>query len=190
MKAALDRFISDGNLIIGICNGFQAMSRLGLLPALDKKYFVQEIALVRNDSGLFRDDWTHLKANPLSPCVFTKGLGFFRLPVRHGEGKLVAKKDVLKKIASENLVALQYCDESGDVSAGFPFNPNGSIMNIAGICDETGRIFGLMPHPEAYLSPYNAPDWTAKKLQSALAKNGDGMKIFSNAVRYAKHTQR
>ncbi|HPN84708.1 MAG TPA: phosphoribosylformylglycinamidine synthase subunit PurQ [Victivallales bacterium] len=186
MKDALKKFIADGKLIIGICNGFQTISRLGLLPALGGKYFVQQVALAHNDSGLFRDDWVHLKANPKSPCVFTKGLDMFRLPVRHGEGKLVADDAVMKKIISKNLYCLQYCDEAGDVSAGFPFNPNGSTMNIAGICDESGRIFGLMPHPEAYLSPYNAPDWTVKKIKGCLGKDGDGVKIFSNAVAYAK----
>ncbi len=186
MKTALRKFISNGNLIIGICNGFQTLSRLGLLPALGGKYFSQQVALAHNDSGIFRDDWVHLKANPLSPCVFTKGLDLFRLPVRHGEGKLLARGEVLEAILAKNLFALQYCDESGDVSAGFPYNPNGSAVDIAGICDESGRIFGLMPHPEAYLSPYNAPDWTARKLKEGLKDDGDGVKIFSNAVRYAK----
>ncbi len=186
MREQLAKFIGDGKLIIGICNGFQTMSRLGLLPALGGKYFTQQVALSHNDSGQFRDDWVHLKANPESPCVFTKGIDMIRLPVRHGEGKLVAKDDIIGEIISKNLHCLQYCDEKGDVGVGFPQNPNGSTLNIAGISDESGRIFGLMPHPEAFLSPYNAPDWTLNKLKGVLGKDGDGVKIFANAVEFAK----
>ncbi len=183
----LEKFVADGKLIIGICNGFQTLSRLGLVPALNGEYFVQTAALAHNDSTLFRDDWVNLKAEPASPCIFTKSIDKLKLPIRHGEGKFVADETVMKEIEEKNLVALRYCTENGDSDCSFPDNPNGSINNIAGICDETGRIFGLMPHPEAFLSPFNAPDWQAKKMSGKLPKEGEGVIFFKNAVEYIKN---
>jgi phosphoribosylformylglycinamidine synthase len=185
MRKELEEFVSDGKLVIGICNGFQTLTRLGLVPALGKKYFVQQAALAHNDSGVFHDGWVRLRTEKKSPCVFTKGLGVIRLPVRHGEGKFVADDSTLKAIEGRNLVVLRYCDEKGRTGKGVPFNPNGSLNDIAGICDETGRIFGLMPHPEAFLSPFNAPDWTLKRIEGKLPKEGEGVAIFRNAVAFA-----
>ena len=181
----MKRFVAAGKLVIGICNGFQTLTRLGLAPALNGKYLEQQAALTNNDSGVFRDDWITLKANAASPCIFTKGIGTFRLPIRHGEGKFVADADVLAEIEAKNLVALRYCAPDGSPANGFPENPNGALNDIAGICDETGRIFGLMPHPEAFLSPFNAPDWQEKKLQGELPEWGEGRVIFENAVAFA-----
>lgn len=178
-------FVKAGKLIIGICNGFQTLTRLGLAPALDGKYFEQQAALTHNDCGVFRDDWVTLTANPESPCIFTKGLKVFRLPIRHGEGKFVAEEKVLQRIEKDNLVALRYCAPDGSPAKGFPQNPNGALNDIAGICDSTGRIFGLMPHPEAFLSPFNAPDWQTKKLEGKLPEWGEGKVIFDNAVKFA-----
>ena len=178
-------FVKAGKLVIGICNGFQTLTRLGLAPALDGKYFEQQAALTHNDSGVFRDDWVTLRANEKSPCVFTRGIDLIRLPVRHGEGKFVADEDVIARIEKENLVALRYASADGTPAKGFPENPNGSIHDIAGICDPTGRIFGLMPHPEAFLSPFNSPDWQARKLEGTLPEWGEGKVIFDNAVRFA-----
>ena len=113
----LQKFVQAGKLIIGICNGFQTLTRLGLAPALDGKYFEQQAALTHNDSGVFRDDWVSLKANPASPCIFTKGIEVFRLPIRHGEGKFVAEPEVLARIEAENLVALRYCAPDGSAPA-------------------------------------------------------------------------
>jgi len=186
MKHELEKFVADGNLIIGICNGFQTLTRLGLVPALDGKYFIQEAALAHNDSTLFRDDWVYLKAETESPCIFTRSIGMIRLPIRHGEGKFVADTDILNRIEKENLVALRYCSPSADTNCGFPENPNGSLNGIAGICDSTGRIFGMMPHPEAFLSPYNAPDWGLKKLENKLSHEGEGVIFFRNAVDFIK----
>jgi len=185
-KQELEKFVADGKLIIGICNGFQTLSRLGLVPALDGKYFIQEAALAHNDSSLFRDDWVYLQAESVSPCVFTKSIDRIRLPIRHGEGKFVADQDVLRQIEQNNLVALRYCSEEGDCNCGFPDNPNGSLNNIAGICDASGRIFGLMPHPEAFLSPYNAPDWRTEKLKGILPNEGEGVIFFRNAVEFVR----
>jgi len=169
----LSEFIEDGKLIIGICNGFQTLVNLGILPAIDGSYWKREVALISNDSGNFIDKWVKLKINPHSPCVFTKGIDTLELPVRHGEGKFFAQEEVINKLFENNQVVLQYEE-----------NPNGSLRNIAGICDPTGRIFGLMPHPEAYNHFTNHPDWTRRKQVSS--QKGEGIKFFENAAQYVK----
>ncbi|WP_176013609.1 phosphoribosylformylglycinamidine synthase subunit PurQ [Victivallis sp. Marseille-Q1083] len=184
LRDQLETFVADRKLIIGICNGFQMLSRLGVVPALRGEYFVQQAALAHNDSGLFRDDWCYLKANAKSPCVFTRNMDLVRLPIRHGEGKFVAEAATLEEIEAKNLVALRYANCDGSIAGEFPANPNGSLNAIAGICDESGRIFGLMPHPEAFLSPYNSPSWTRDKLFGRMPAEGDGVAFFRNAVEY------
>lgn len=184
LREPLERFIADGKLVIGICNGFQTLVRLGLVPALEGEYFTQQVALAHNDAGTFRDDWCRLKMNPASPCVFTAGLDLIRLPLRHGEGKFVADPAVLAALEAKNQVVCRYADADGKVAGSFPENPNGSLGAIAGICDPTGRIFGLMPHPEAFLSPYNSPSWTRDRQTAALPPEGEGVAIFRNAVDY------
>lgn len=187
LKKELEEFIESGKLVIGICNGFQTMTRMGIVPAIDS-LFKQEVALQHNDSGVFRDSWVTLKANQDSPCVFTKGIDLLPVPIRHGEGKFMAlNEDVLQELEAGGHVALRYADPvSGEASSEFPLNPNGSQNDIAGICDKTGRVFGLMPHPEAYLSPYNHPHWTHQKINNHLPEEGMGMIIFRNAVSYCK----
>ncbi len=178
----IQEFIHDGNLIIGICNGFQAMVKMGLLPAFDGDYAAQEVTLTFNDSGRFEDRWVHLKANKSSKCVFTKGIESIYLPVRHGEGKFVAKNpQTLARLKKGNQIVFQYVDSEGKL-AGYPFNPNGSVDNIAGICDETGRVFGMMPHPEAFQHRTNHPRWTREELP----EEGAGVAIFRNAVEYVR----
>jgi phosphoribosylformylglycinamidine synthase len=178
MKDELLSFIKNGGLILGICNGFQVLVKLGLLPVPD---FNQRVTLTVNESGKFEDRWVWLKANSASPCIFTRGLQYTTLPVRHGEGRfLVKNEEELKRIKEKNLYVLQYVDRRGQL-AGYPWNPNGSIMNIAGICDETGRIFGLMPHPEAFREVYNCPYW-----KNMNVKEAHGLKIFKNAVDYLR----
>ncbi len=179
----LKRFVLNGGLVIGICNGFQTMTRLGLVPAFNGFDLKQQVALAHNDSSLFRDDWVILKAESGSPCVFTRGIDTVRLPIRHGEGKFMADATVLEKLEEENLVALRYVSSNGGPARGFPDNPNGSLNDIAGICDPTGRIFGMMPHPEAFLSPLNAPDWTRHDAESGSA--GEGLAFFRNAINAA-----
>ncbi len=182
LRDQLEKFVADGKLVLGICNGFQTLTRLGMVPALDGNYFQQTVALAHNDSGTFRDDWCMLKANPESPCVFTKGIDKVRLPLRHGEGKFVADDALLNELEQRNLVAVRYANEDGSFATEFPANPNGSLRSIAGICDPTGRIFGLMPHPEAFLSPYNSPTWTSDKSAGRLAREGEGVVFFRNAI--------
>ncbi len=176
----IQEFIDDGNLIIGICNGFQAMVKMGLLPAFNGNYTTQDVTLTFNDSGRFEDRWVYLKANKSSKCVFTKGLESIYLPVRHGEGKFVAKNhEALTRLKRGNQIVFQYVDRDGK-TAGYPYNPNGSVENIAAICDETGRVFGMMPHPEAFQHRTNHPRWTREELP----EEGAGMAIFRNAVEY------
>jgi phosphoribosylformylglycinamidine synthase len=177
----LQKFIDDGKVIIGICNGFQAMVKLGILPAFERNYKKQTTTLTFNDSGRFEDRWVYLEANSKSRCIFTKGIDTLYLPVRHGEGKFITSNVFLQKLNKNNQVALRYVDEKGNLGE-YPWNPNGSLENIAGICDETGRIFGLMPHPEAYLHRTNHPRWTREKL----SEEGMGVKVFRNAVDFIK----
>lgn len=187
MSDELQKFVADGKLVIGICNGFQTITRLGLVPATGD-LFEQEVALAFNTQEVFRDSWCTLLANPQSPCVFTKDIDVLPLPLRHGEGNFCVKdEEVLKRLEDENLVCLRYAHpETDEPTMEFPHNPNGSINSIAGICDRTGRIFGLMPHPEAYLSPFNHPHWTRQKINNCLPAEGLGVKLFRNAVEFAK----
>lgn len=178
------RFIDDGKLILGVCNGFQLMVKLGLLPGLDGNYQNQPVTLAFNDSGRFEDRWVYLRINNDSPCVFTKGLKGIYLPVRHGEGKFITKnEEILKRLHKDNLIVTQYSNEDyKDVAMDYPHNPNGSADGIAGICNETGRLFGLMPHPEAYLHYTNHPRWTREKLP----EEGMGLSIFKNAIDFIR----
>ena len=187
LRAPLERFVTSGRLVIGICNGFQTIARLGLVPAAGGAYFEQQAALAQNSQGVFRDAWVILSANPNSPCVFTRGIDMIPLPVRHGEGRFVARDEtLLNALESENLVAVRYVDPEDCLpTEEFPHNPNGSARGIAGVCDPTGRVFGLMPHPEAYLSPYNHPHWTRQKLNGVLPEKGLGLRVFENAVAFA-----
>ncbi|MBW1862547.1 MAG: phosphoribosylformylglycinamidine synthase subunit PurQ, partial [Deltaproteobacteria bacterium] len=171
MGDQIERFIRHGKLIIGICNGFQTLVNLGLLPGYEQNYQERRVALTYNDSGNFIDSWVNLKVNSESPCVFTKGLSHMELPVRHGEGKFYALEKEINLLFKNNQVVMQYADENGNEANGrWPVNPNGSLKDIAGICDPTGRIFGLMPHPEAYNHFTNHPDWTRQK--EALIRQG------------------
>jgi len=187
MHEQLEKFMADGKLILGICNGFQTITRLGLVPAgLDNPYR-QDAAIAENNTGVFRDAWVRLKINASSPCVFTKGIDYLELPVRHGEGQFLTRdKNVLDNLQRENLDTVFYVDPHTDrPSMEFPHNPNGSEQAIAGICDRSGRIFGLMPHPEAYISPFNHPHWVRQKLNDELPQKGAGQAIFDNAVNFA-----
>jgi len=200
-------FIAAGKLIIGICNGFQALVNMGLLPAFDGDYRKRTVALTANDCGNFRDDWVYLGVDPETQCVFTKGLKAIELPIRHGEGKFYAPPEVLDRLRQSGQVVLRYCRPEhhedpdlrgqaeqylGQAQGLFPFNPNGSLDDIAGICDPTGRIFGLMPHPEAFHHLTNHPAWTRlveQRKRRGLPPpdwEGDGLKIFRNAVRFAQ----
>ncbi|MDO3379867.1 phosphoribosylformylglycinamidine synthase subunit PurQ [Geoalkalibacter halelectricus] len=181
----LRRFIADGKLIMGVCNGFQLMVKMGLLPAVDGDYQAQSATLTFNDGGRFEDRWAYLKVDPASPCVFTRGLTGVYLPVRHGEGKFVpASDEVLSAMEQRNLCVLKYSDPAFEGPAfDYPLNPNGSIAAIAGVCDPSGRLFGLMPHPEAYVHRTHHPRWTR---EADLPEEGMGLWLYQNAVRFIR----
>jgi phosphoribosylformylglycinamidine synthase len=178
----LKKFIQSGGLILGVCNGFQLMVKLGLLPALNGR-IGQTATLTFNDSGRFEDRWVYLKADLESPCIYTKGVNILYFPVRHGEGKFIPKnRATLTAMEKKNLCVLKYCRENGRVTMDYPDNPNGSVNAIAGICNETGRLFGLMPHPEAFLHRVNHPRWT----RESLPEDGQGLILFRNAVEFIR----
>ncbi|MDZ7332094.1 MAG: phosphoribosylformylglycinamidine synthase I [candidate division KSB1 bacterium] len=173
-------FIAEGKLIIGICNGFQVLVKAGLLPAVDLLGTTQLATLTFNDSGKFEDRWVYLKLVS-QKCVFTRSLAsIVYYPVAHAEGKFIVKDaTVLDQLKNNDQIVFQYVDATGQL-AGYPWNPNGSIENIAGICDPSGRIFGLMPHPERHFHPTHHPRWT----REGLRPEPDGVMIFRNAVNY------
>jgi len=177
------RFIEEGKLILGICNGFQLLVKMGLVPAMGGRYGQQQATLTFNDSGRFEDRWVYLKVNPSSRCVFTHGLEKLYLPVRHGEGKfLVADHGVLGKLFEGGFVVLQYADRDLNPTMQYPLNPNGSDGAVAGICDPSGRVFGLMPHPEAFHHFTNHPRWRRESLPEV----GEGVEIFRRGVQFIK----
>lgn len=179
------RFIGAGKLILGVCNGFQLMVKMGMLPGFDGEYLHQTVTLTHNDCGRFQDRWTYLKVDPLSPSIFTSGIdGGIYLPVRHGEGKFLCDTDTtMARIAADHLAVLQY-SEAGYARATmeFPANPNGSVNAIAGLCDPTGRLMGLMPHPEAFVHYTQHPRWTREDLP----EEGDGLILYKNAAAYVR----
>lgn len=183
LKDQLKRFIREGKLIIGICNGFQILVKSGFLPQPSP---AQEASLVINDSGKFEDRWVYLRGTSDegrgTKCVWTKNLPeIIYLPVAHGEGKFICERKVLERLKRNRQIVFQYCDSQG-VPGKYPDNPNGSMENIAGICDRTGRVFGLMPHPERHIFFQQHPRWTGLEPK----EYGDGWQIFKNAVEYAK----
>lgn len=177
----LEAFIGRGRLVLGVCNGFQLMVKMGLLPAVEPGHG-QVATLTDNDSGRFEDRWVRLVADPRSPCVFTAGVGVIELPVRHGEGKFLVESPVrLVEMEHHRLVALRYCDGRGKPTMAYPANPNGSQGCVAGVCSPSGLLFGLMPHPEGFLHRVNHPRWTREPLPD----EGAGVLIFRNAFKYA-----
>jgi phosphoribosylformylglycinamidine synthase len=184
----LHRFIQEKKLIIGICNGFQVLVRAGILPGpaswtepwYDRSG--QTATLVHNDSGRFEARWIYLKRE--APSVWTSGLDeILRLPIAHGEGKFVpGDKGLWEQMKTNGQIAFRYCDREGQGGA-YPVNPNGSFDDIAGITDPTGRILGLMPHPERHFVGYQRPDWTRQKSSQVY---GQGARIFANGVNYVK----
>ena len=168
LKNELSRFIENGGLIIGICNGFQVLVKMGVLPNLAGDW-TPEVSLVHNEQGVFENSWVRVSRPENNNCVWTEGISDMDLPIRNGEGRFVtASPTVKRRLLDEHLVAFTYKGR----------NPNGSEEGIAGICDPTGRILGLMPHPEAYLYPENHPAWSR-------GVSGDGLELFRNGVRAA-----
>jgi phosphoribosylformylglycinamidine synthase subunit PurQ / glutaminase len=180
----LIEFVNRGGLLLGICNGFQLLTRLGMLPALTRDYGRRVVSLIGNDSGRFEDRWIHLEVDAASPCVFTRGIERLYLPVRHGEGKIVGPDGTLmESLVEAHLAVVRYAspDGTGPVME-YPHNPNGSQKAIAGLCDPTGRVFGMMPHPECFVHRTTHPRWT----RESLPEEGDGLVIFRNAASYLR----
>jgi phosphoribosylformylglycinamidine synthase len=182
LEDALRRLHDRGGLVIGICNGFQVLVRAGLLPGGngDGHGGPAHATLAHNDSGHFEARWVRLAPRPgLSPFVADGEP--IELPVAHGEGKfVVAERQALAALEAAGQVVLRYVDESGHPTQDYPANPNGSMGGVAGLCDPTGRVFGLMPHPERFVDPIHHPRWTRRNLPPNA--EGDGLRIFRNAV--------
>ena len=176
---ALRRFVDRGGLVLGICNGFQVLVRAGLLPGLPAT--MGPSTLTFNDSGHFESRWVKLVPTPgLSP--FLTEAEPIELPIAHGEGKfLTAQPEALAHLQASGQVVLHYADASGHPATAFPANPNGSAAGLAGLCDPSGQIFGLMPHPERFVAALHHPRWTRRGVP--LDQPGDGLRIFQNAVK-------
>lgn len=187
----LARFVDDGGLVLGICNGFQTIVKLGLIPGLGRRngdpLAPQQATVVHNDQLGYRNAWVRLRIEPDSPCVFTQGAtgSLLEVPSRHGEGKVLLDPEFEAEVLAGGLVPVRYADASGKPTQRWPDNPNGSPGGIAGLCDPSGRIFGLMPHPEAYLYPENHPDWIAQRDSGFLSEHGAGLGILAGGVRAA-----
>jgi len=182
----LHRFVEQGKLILGICNGFQVLIKTGLTPALNNDAQTSAAdypaTLTDNDSGRFEDRWVYLQPGT-ERCVFIESGRRIYLPIAHGEGKVVVRDAAtLARLRDEGYVALRYVDAQGNPGP-FPVNPNGSQDDIAALTDATGRVLGMMPHPERFVRLTQHPHWTRLKEREGF---GDGMTIFNNAVRYIR----
>ena len=191
LEQQLQAFVEAGRPVLGICNGFQALVKAGLLPGVQLESCAaggeeprggQQVTLTRNDSGRFECRWVTLAPQP-GPCLFTRGLGEpIYCPVAHGEGKFVTRDaQVLEQLQRRELVALRYTGPTADGGdAGYPHNPNGSTADIAGICNEAGNVLGLMPHPEDHIIPQQHP-----RHHRPQHTGGTGLALFRNGVRHA-----
>ncbi|UCE98857.1 MAG: phosphoribosylformylglycinamidine synthase I [Planctomycetota bacterium] len=180
LAGAVQKFIDDGKLVLGICNGFQVLVKAGILPG-NSSAKEQAVTITYNDSGKFEDRWTYL-APQTDRCVFIDPGQQIYLPIAHGEGKVVTTDEAtLEKLRSDGHIAFKYVDKDGREGP-YPVNPNGSMDSIAGLTDSTGRVLGLMPHPERHIRHTQHPHWSRLKDK----KGGDGMTMFTNAVKYVK----
>jgi phosphoribosylformylglycinamidine synthase len=180
LAESLQKFINGGKLVLGICNGFQVLVKTGILPG-NGAGRQENVTITNNDSGKYEDRWVYL-APQTKRCVFIDPDKQIYLPVAHGEGKIVTKDQAtLETLRSGTFIAFKYVDKDGKEGP-FPINPNNSVDSIAGLTDSTGRVLGLMPHPERHVRITQHPHWCRLKPGT----DGDGMTIFTNAVKYVK----
>jgi phosphoribosylformylglycinamidine synthase len=182
LAEAMNEFIAAGKLVLGICNGFQVMIKSGLLPwaRIEPVATDGDATLGWNDSGRFEDRWVHLHC-ATDQCVFLPAGEILALPIAHGEGKFIPRDEaVLTRLREAGQVAVRYVDTEGR-AGGYPVNPNGSVDDIAGICDPSGRVLGLMPHPERFVNITQYPGWTRKR-----PARPDGQVLFARALEYFK----
>jgi len=158
----IERFAREGGLVLGICNGFQVLVKTGLLPGGEGR----AVTLAHNDTHRYQDEWVRLEV-PTDRCAFVRKGERYYFPIAHAEGKLVASEETLNRLEEQGQVVFRYAK-----------NPNGSMRDIAGICDPTGRILGLMPHPERHLEPWHHPTWTRDGLEA----DPDGLRFFRHAL--------
>lgn len=181
LSTQLEKFISEGNLLLGICNGFQVLAKYPLLSS------ERTFTLTWNDSGRFEDRWAHLNVEEENSCVFLQGINRMYLPIRHAEGKFLADPSTLGKLEKKGQLVLRYRKPDGTPAEGkFPHNPNGSMNDVAGVSDPSGRILGLMPHPEAFINFHQHPQWGARKRKDGPHRDedGEGLKVFQNGLEY------
>lgn len=181
----VEEFLDGDNLVLGICNGFQILANLGLVPAFDKKY-ERDIALMPNRKGVLECRFVTLK--PANENLWTKGIGNLYCPVSHGEGNFSCSKETLQRIRRQKMVAFTYCREDLSPANGeYPYNPNGSVEDIAGITSADGKVLGMMPHPERAMEFTNLYNWPLLKEQMkrqgiALPTESMNMQLFRNVV--------
>lgn len=188
LEEDLLKFAMADKLIFGVCNGFQILTILGLVPAT-KKYGSREAALMHNKTARLECRWIYLK-NTSKKCVWTRGMDILHVPIAHGEGNFYVAPEILEKMKTKDQIVFKYVHENGTpANDEYPINPNGAMEDIAGICDPGGRIFGMMPHPERFYSFTNEEGWELKKEKliregKELPREGQGLKLFKNAVEY------
>jgi phosphoribosylformylglycinamidine synthase len=188
----IKKFIERDTLTLGICNGFQVLVNLGLLPMLEKFDGTATAALEYNESFRYQCRWIDVMIEKDSPSVFTKNIERMHIPIAHGEGNFYAPENIIMQIESKNLVSMRYIKNDGTrADSEFPYNPNGSMNDIASICSPNGRIMGMMPHPERGMFFTQRDDWTL--LKEKYIREGkdhpvysDGIELFRNAVNYFK----
>ncbi len=186
LEQEMEKFVSQDRLVIGVCNGFQVMVNLGILPRLGGR-MTPRVAVTHNDSARYCDRWVDVELSGNSPWI--RGIGTISMPIAHGEGRFTTDPATLAELGEKGLVAARYV--AGEICAyqNLAANPNGSLENIAGLCDETGRIFGLMPHPERAMDFTQLPDWPLRKQKllrsgQVVPEEAPGLKVFQNGVAY------
>jgi phosphoribosylformylglycinamidine synthase len=183
------RFVEEGKPILGICNGFQVLTEMGLLPGFEGGFEEPRVSLLKNANARFEDRWVILRNEVREgKCLYLQGgKDLLRMPVAAGEGMIVlpqeGREEVFERLVEENQIALRYAREDGEPAKGvYPWNPNGSFDDIAGLCNPTGTILGMMPHPERAFHRITYPDWTREGLEGV----GDGFLLFEKLVEFVK----